>query len=128
MESLICKDESYAIIGACMKVHNALGQGFKEFVYGDALELEFIKQGIPFEREPQYQITYEGEVLKHVFQPDFVCYGNIVVEIKAVKELDDGNREQCINYVHVCHAELGLLINFRSKSLIYERYPNFDIK
>jgi GxxExxY protein len=127
MESLICKDESYAIIGACMKVHSTLGQGFKEFVYGDALELEFIKQGIPFEREPQYQITYEGQVLKHVFQPDFVCFGNIVVEIKAVKDLDDGNREQCINYVHASRAELGLLINFRAKSLIYERFPNFEM-
>ena len=95
MDTLVCKDESYAIIGACMKVHNALGQGFMESVYGDALEHEFKKRGIPYEREPQYQVTYDGEVLKHIFQPDFVCYGRVVVELKAVKELDDGNREQC---------------------------------
>ena len=69
MDTLVCKDESYAIIGACMKVHNALGQGFMESVYGDALEHEFKKRGIPYEREPQYQVTYDGEVLKHIFQP-----------------------------------------------------------
>ena len=126
--SLLYPKESYKITGALYEVHKELGPGLLEKVYQEALEKELRMQGIPFEREPQYQITYEGEVLKHVFQPDFVCYGNIVVEIKAVKELDDGNREQCINYVHACHAELGLLINFRSKSLIYERYPNFDIK
>lgn len=127
MDTLICKDESYAIIGACMKVHNALGQGFMESVYGDALEHEFKKRGIPYEREPQYQVTYDGEVLKHIFQPDFVCYGRVVVELKAVKELDDGNREQCINYIHASQSDLGLLVNFRAKSLIYERYPNFDL-
>lgn len=94
--NMVYPDESFAIIGACMKVHNTLGQGFMEKVYQDALEIEFKKQCIPYEREKQYKIIYDGIILPHVFQPDFVCYDKIIFELKAVSELDDGNREQCI--------------------------------
>ena len=124
-DDIIYKDESYAIIGAAMRVHQVLGQGFAEKVYQDALEIEFKKRGIPYEREKQYHITYDGIVLDHIFQPDFVCYDKIVVELKAVSELDNGNREQCINYIHAANMKLGLLLNFRSNSLQYERFVNY---
>ena len=122
---ILYKDESYAIIGAAMKVHQVLGQGFAEKVYQDALEIEFKKRGIPYEREKQYQITYDGVVLNHIFQPDFVCYDKIIVELKAVVELDNGNREQCINYIHAANMKLGLLLNFRSSSLQQERFVRY---
>ncbi len=122
---IIYKGESYAIIGAAIKVHQVLGQGFAEKVYQDALEIEFKKRGIPYEREKQYHVTYEGIVLDHIFQPDFVCFNKIIVELKAVVELDNGNREQCINYIHAANMKLGLLLNFRSSSLQYERFVRY---
>ena len=84
-DDIIYKNESYAIIGAAMRVHQVLGQGFAEKVYQDALEIEFKKRGIPYEREKQYHITYDGIVLNHIFQPDFVCYDKIVVELTDLR-------------------------------------------
>ena len=113
---------TYEIIGAAMEVHKHLGCGFTEKVYQDALEKEFIRQGIPYEREVRMQVTYKGEPLDSEYIPDFVCYGNIIVELKAVKELEDLHRAQAINYLHVANAAVTLLINFGNTSLEYERF------
>src|SRR5574344_60069 len=107
------KDEkSYAIIGACMEVHRTLGPGFVEKVYQDALEVEFEKRGIPFQREKQFHVTYKGVELEHIFQPDFVCYDEYIVELKAAKQLDDIFRAQTINYLQASGVKHALLINF----------------
>ena len=116
--------KSYAIIGACMEVHKVLGAGFLEKVYQDALEVEFKRRNIPYEREKMFKIIYKGVELQHVFQSDFVCYDEYIVELKAVKELDDIHRAQVINYLHASGLEHSLLINFGETSLRYERYIN----
>ena len=122
MQDLLYKKEVYQIVGAAMNVHRYFGCGFTEKVYQEALEIEFQKQGIPYKREfPLHAKYYEIE-LKAEFIPDFICYDDIVVELKAVKELDDNHRSQAINYGKVAGTKLSLLINFGEPSLQYERY------
>ena len=119
---IIYKEESYQIIGAAFKVYNTLGHGFLEAVYQEALEIEFQKQGIPYEREKELMIQYDGVVLKQTYKADFVCYEKIIVELKAVSELDDAHRAQVHNYLHATNFKLGLLLNFGcSDELEYER-------
>ena len=117
------EQETYQIIGAAMKVHNELGPGFTEKVYQEALAIEFSECGIPNEREKEMHATYRGIVLEGTYIPDFICYDKIVVELKAVKELDDVHRSQAINYAKVAGYRLSLLINFGESSLIKERFP-----
>ena len=95
-----------------MNVYNALGHGFLEAVYQEALELEFIKRGIPYEREKELKIFYEGKELRQTYKADFVCYGDIIVELKAVAHLDDSHRSQVFNYLKAIGFKLGLLYNF----------------
>lgn len=119
---LYYKQESYGIIGAAMHVYNALGNGFLEAVYQEALEMEFIKRKIPHEREKELEIYYEGRKLKQTYRADFVCYGNIIVELKAVSHLDDSHRSQVFNYLKASGFKLGLLFNFgNADGLEYER-------
>ena len=106
------KEQSYAINGAAMNVYNALAHGFLEAVYQEALELEFIKRGIPYEREKELKIFYEGKDLRQTYKADFVCYGDIIVELKAVAHLDDSHRSQVFNYLKATGFKLGLLYNF----------------
>jgi len=109
---LINSKESYAINGAAMEVYNQLGHGFLEAVYQEALEREFKLRGIPYEREKELTISYKGEVLKQTYKADFVCYGKIIVELKAVAALDEAHRSQVYNYLHATGFRLGLLLNF----------------
>ena len=78
----------------------------------EALEMEFKKQGIPYEREKELKITYDGVELKTTYKADFVCYGKIIVELKAVSYLEDSHRAQVYNYLHATGFKLGLLMNF----------------
>lgn len=119
---LLYKTEVYKIIGAAMTVHRYFGPGFKEKVYQDALEIEFKNQGIPFMREHPLHATYKGVELATEFIPDFICYDKIIVELKALQEIDDWCRLQTFNYTRVAKVKLGLLINFGNQSLEYERY------
>ena len=109
---LIYKDESYKIVGAAFKVYNWFGPGFLEAVYQEALEIEFQRRNIPYEREKELKINYDGVELKQTYKADFVCYGKIIVELKAVSELDDAHRSQVYNYLHATGFKLGLLYNF----------------
>ena len=117
------EQETYNIIGAVMKVHSELGPGFTERVYQEALAIEFSDRGIPFEREKEIHATYKGIELEGTFVPDFICYDKIIVELKAVKELDDVHRSQAINYAKIAGFNLSLLINFGERSLVKERFP-----
>ena len=115
-------NESYAINGAAMQVYNTLGIGFLEAVYQEALALEFTKRGIPFEREKELKIYYDGQELKTTYRADFVCYGDIIVETKAVSDLDNCHRSQVYNYLKATGFKLGLLYNFgHADGLQYER-------
>ena len=120
---LIFPQESYEIIGAAMNVHNALGRGFTEKVYQEALAIELQEKGIPFQREVELHAVYKGNTLSATFIPDFICYDKIVVELKAVKELDDMHRAQALNYAKVAGFDLALLINFSEPRLVAERLP-----
>lgn len=109
---ILYKEESYKILGAAFKVYNTLGSGFLEAVYQEALEIEFQRQSIPFAREKELKIQYDGVELKQTYKADFVCYGKIIVELKAVSSLDDAHRSQVYNYLHATGFQLGLLLNF----------------
>lgn len=116
------KEQSYAINGAAMQVYNTLGHGFLEAVYQEALEIEFKERSIPYEREKELKIYYNGHELKHTYKADFVCYGNIIVELKAVAKLDDSHRSQVYNYLKATGYKLGLLYNFGNyEGLEWER-------
>lgn len=105
-----------------MEVYNQLGHGFLEAVYQEALEKEFLLRSIPFEREKLLTISYKGENLKQAYKADFVCYGKIIVELKAVSELTDAHRSQVYNYLHATGYRLGMILNFGfSKGLERER-------
>lgn len=121
MGGIIYKEESYAIVGAAMQVHTILGCGFVEKVYQEALEIEFTKRGIPFEREKCLTINYKGETLKSNFYVDFLCYDTIVVELKAVNEVVNEHKAQVINYLKAGNYRLGYLMNFGQEHLYYER-------
>ena len=121
-DDLQFKEEVHEIIGAAMSVHRYFGCGFTEKVYQDALEIELANRNIPSLREPELQIEYNDKVLASTFRPDFICYDSIIVELKAVKELDDMHRSQAINYAKVAGYKVALLINFGSTSLEFERF------
>jgi len=123
MENLIYKDESYEIVGAAMEVHKIIGSGFTEPIYQDALEYEFQLRGIPYEREKVMTVTYKDKVLSKEFRADFVCYGKIIVELKAVSDIIDEHYAQVYNYLKASGYKLGLLINFGNISLDCRRIP-----
>ena len=121
MEDLLFKDECFEIIGLCYNVHNTLGNGFHEFVYQEALEIEFRKNQIPYEKEKQYAIIYNGVCLQKQFRADFVVFDNIILELKAQKTTTPANFKQTLNYLAAAHLQLGLLINFGEKRLRFQR-------
>jgi GxxExxY protein len=115
------KEENYKIIGICMEVHRVLGPGLLEIVYKDALELEFKLNNIEFEREKEFLINYKGVILKHKFYADFIVYDEIILEIKCAKEIGNEHIAQTLNYMKLAESQLGVLVNFKNKSLEYKR-------
>lgn len=112
MDKIIYKEESYKIVGICMEVHNNLGAGFLEIVYKDALEYEFKKANIPYEREKQYEVNYKGTILPHKFYADFVVMDKIILEVKGVAAISEEFVAQAINYLKVSGNELAIIANF----------------
>ncbi len=104
-----------------MNVHNNLGRGFKEIVYKDALEIEFNKEQIVFEREKSFNITYDGIVLPHKFIADFFIFNTIILEIKAAFQIHPENFRQTLNYLKASHVKLGIIINFGEDKLKFQR-------
>ena len=118
---LLYEEETGKIIKACMEVFNELGNGFLEAVYQEALEREFKIQNIPYEREKLLPIIYKGKKLNKEYYADFVCYGKIVVELKAVSNLVKAHKAQVLNYLKAANIKIGLLVNFGTNSLKWER-------
>ena len=108
---------TYKIIGAAIEVHKELGCGFLEAVYQEALNREFSAQEIPFKSQPTIQISYKGQPLDKTYQPDFVCFDEVIVEIKALAKLTGIEEAQLINYLKATGLKVGLLLNFGAKSL-----------
>jgi GxxExxY protein len=118
---IILKDESFEVIGICMEIHNYLGAGFSEIVYKDALEIEFKRAKIPYEREKEYKVVYKDIVLPHRFYADFVVYDNIILEVKGKKEIAKADTAQGLNYLKVSGNKLALVVNFGEERLQYKR-------
>ena len=121
---ILYKEESFAIIGACMKVHRSLGAGFLEAVYEEALEIEFQIQKIPFKKQVKLDLFYDNKKLKKQYRADFVCYEVIILELKAVSQIPVAFYAQLRNYLKCSNMELGMLINFGTPSLSYKRLIN----
>lgn len=115
MAEIVFKDESYQVMGACFEVYNEKGCGFFEAVYHECLEIEFGLGDIPFASLTELSLSYKGRELKKRYQPDFVCYDKIILEIKAVSELVDEHRAQVHNYLKATGLRLGILVNFGSQ-------------
>lgn len=113
--------KTYAIIGAAMEVHRVLGHGFLEAVYQEALAIEFTARGIPFEREKELPIVFKNTVLKTKHRADFICYGEIPVETKAIATLTGNDDAQLLNYLKATQSHLGLLLNSGATSLQQKR-------
>lgn len=121
MENFYLKEETYKIIGICMEVHKILGKGHSEKVYGDALEYEFQKNKIPYSREVKYNIEYKEIILPTYYYADFVVFEEIILELKAIKELTSSEVKQTLNYLAASKNKIGLLTNFGEDSLKYKR-------
>lgn len=119
--SVIYKEESYQIIGICMEIHNYLGHGFSEIVYKDALEIEFRKAGIFYERKKEYEVVYKEIVLPHKFYADFVINEKIILEIKGKNQIAETDLAQAINYLKVSDNKLAIIVNFGESKLNYKR-------
>lgn len=121
MENFPFKVETYKILGLCMEVHNNLGHGFLEIVYKDALEFEFKRNQIPYEREKEYPINYKGILLPHRFFADFIVFEKIILEVKGVNGIHDEHVAQAINYLKVSKNEVALVVNFGEPKLTFKR-------
>ena len=120
------EDLTYKIIGCAMEVHKHLGNGFQEVVYQRALAIEFRLQEIEFDREFEMELNYKGYKIG-TRRVDFFVENKIMVEIKAVINLEDVHLAQAMNYVEAYNLEIGLLINFGAKSLQHKRVHNNKI-
>jgi GxxExxY protein len=123
MAELIFKDEVYAIAGAAMEVYYTLGIGFLEPVYQAALAIEFNGRGVPYVREPSLRISYKEVQLNKIYRPDFVCFDQIIVELKSQSRLSGVDEAQIINYLKITNKRVGLLMNFGAlPKLEWRRY------
>ena len=109
---LLLKEETHAILGACFEVYREKGCGFVEDVFQECLEIEFGILGLPVVAQPGLEIQYKGRTLRKRFVPDFICYDQVILEIKAVKAIDDVHRAQVMNYLKATGMRVGLLVNF----------------
>ena len=116
--------QTFAIIGAAMEVHRTLGPGHLEAVYHEALQIELELRPIPYQSQAQIALEYKGRKLKKHYEPDFVVYDRVVVEIKAQSTLTPVDEAQMINSLKCCRKEVGLLINFGERSLRWNRFVN----
>ena len=120
--TIIHRDESYAIMGACFEVYKEKGCGYLEAVYRECLEIEFGCRNIDYRAHPALAISYKGHPLKSKYTPDFICFGKIIVELKATSAITDEHRAQIHNYLRGTGLRLGLLVNFaHCPQLDYER-------
>jgi GxxExxY protein len=127
MENLKHEDITRKIIGCAMRVHASLGNGFQEIIYQRALEVELSYNNISFQREKELPIYYRNEQIG-TRRVDFFIEGLIMVELKAILVMEDVHLAQGLNYLEAYNMEIGLLLNFGSKSLMFKRLLNKKYK
>lgn len=118
---VLYKDESYKIVGVCFEVYREKGCGFLEQVYHECVEIELRLQGVPYAAKKSLPLEYKGNPLQSTYEPDFICYDKIVLELKAVKELVEEHRAQVQNYLKATRMKLGLLVNLG-------HYPKVEVE
>lgn len=121
---MIFRDEVYQIVGAAMEVSAQLGSGFLEAVYQEALWMELTDRGIPHEPKKRIRIQYKGRTLAKEYEADFLCYGQVIVEIKALNALTKIEEAQLLNYLKATGLPVGLLVNFGTPQMEWQRYAN----
>lgn len=124
MATLQYEQQTYQIIGSCMKVHQELGSGFLESVYQEAVEKTFSKNQVPYKRQQKIKIHFDGAELDKYFVADFVCFDKIILEIKACEYISKSHKDQLLNYLKSTKMEIGLLVNFGESSLKWKRLIN----
>ena len=123
MKELILKDEVYQIVGAALDVYYQLGRGFLEPVYQEALEVELRRRGLPFKAQCPVTIYYKQQPLNKLYVADFVCFDQIIAELKACERLTGSDEAQLLNYLKATRKRVGLLLNFGSAvRLEWKRY------
>jgi len=118
---LYLKNECFQIIGCAMEVHRELGKGFLEAVYQEALSIEFSAKNIPNKAQENIDIFYKERRLDKKYISDFICFEEIIVELKVVEKLKSEHYAQLLNYLKATNCKLGILINFGTTSLEYKR-------
>jgi GxxExxY protein len=113
---------TFAIIGAAMEVHRLLGSGVLEPVYQQAMEIELKDRSVPFRPKIEFRVNYKGQELDAYYKPDFICFDEVVVELKALGRLSSIEESQVINYLKVTGLHTGLLLNFGTRSLEQKRF------
>jgi GxxExxY protein len=121
MAELLFKEESIKIIGMCMEINKTLGMGLKEINYKDAMEIEFIENNIPYEREKRFSVKYKEKILRNPYVEDFTIYDSIILEIKSATAIIESHTYQALSYLSVSQKKLGMFINFGEKSLTWKR-------
>lgn len=117
--------KAFKIHELCQKIYANLGWGYLEDIYKDSMEIEFQRNRVPYKREVYIRPSYDGVVLPHFYKADFVCFGDIIVEVKAVKALGSADKAQLLNYIKATNAEGGYLVNFcNTSTLQFEFLPN----
>jgi GxxExxY protein len=114
--------QTFAIIGAAMEVHREPGVGFLEPVYQEALAVEFMERQVPFRREAEVPVLYKGQQLACGYRSDFVCFDDVIVELKALRAVSTVEQAQLLNYLKATGFHRGLLINFGAARLEYRRF------
>ena len=128
MDIQLYKDRMYRIIGAAMSLYNELGSGYSEPIYQECLSVICSEKDIPWEREKTLKMYFHGVELEKAYKADFVCYDDIIVELKAVSELLSEHRAQLFNYMRITNIKFGILINFGEKDRLHsEKYMYNDL-
>jgi GxxExxY protein len=122
--ALLFEKETYRIIGAAMEVHRIMGHGVLEAVYPECLAIELRSRGIPTTEHPPLSLQFKEHVLRKTYVPDFLCFDEIVVEIKAMSQCGPNEQAQLLNALRAASKPVGLLINFGGQSLQCERMAN----
>ena len=119
---LLLKEEVYAIVGYCIDVWKTLGYGFSEVIYKDAMEIDFIEEGVPHKREDELSVFYKGKILIHKFKADFTAFDKIIIEVKSSEDgINNTVLSQTLNYMKASGCRIGLIINFGKSKMEYKR-------